>query len=87
MSTPFGQLIAARSQDPEQCVQKVLALVRKYGGVSSNQRISLDESAWFGAICFLGMNQAAKETATKTTEGNVINVIAGSNSETHSNAS
>lgn len=87
MSTPFGLLIAERANDPQRCVDKVLQLMQRYGGVSSNQRMSLDEAAWFGAICFLGMNDAAKAQTTKQKDGNVINVIAGSDAEASSNAS
>lgn len=87
MSTPFGLLIAQRANDPQRCCEKAVQILNRYGGVSSNQRMSLDEAAWLGAICFLGLNDAAKQQMTKTKEGNVINVIAGSGVEATSNAS
>lgn len=87
MSTPFGLLVAERSNDLERACSKALEVLNRYAGVSSNQRMSLDEASWLASIVFIAMNDAQKQQFAKKKDGNVINVIADSSAEASSNAS
>lgn len=89
---PFAMLIQTRAQDVERTVREAMKVMERYAGVSSRKTITLDEAAWLGAICYLGLNEAAKTNLSRsvdiqTGETNVHNVVAGSGTEVKSDAS
>ncbi len=57
---PFGLLIQERSKNVERCAEQCNRVLQKYQMSSGRQSITLDEAAWFGAIVFLGMQEALK---------------------------
>jgi hypothetical protein len=90
MSAPFVALCQARMNNVERCAKEIVARLEKWKLMSGDKMVSLDEVAWLGALlCKAGLAPGVdgKESVTKTQEGNVIEVTAGSGLRSKDSAS
>ena len=76
---PFIELVRDRCADPQKAAAEAVARLERWQFLSSSQKVSLDEIAWFGAVFALAGVHAESITnqIEKKVEGNVTTVIAG----------
>lgn len=58
--TPFGKLVAERARDPQRCVRECNKFIKRYGPVSADMNVSLEQVACLAAVVYLGFVEASK---------------------------
>lgn len=79
---PFAQLVAERCEDPHKAAVEAMARLQRWTMISGGKLVSLDEVAWLGAVFALAgqyvvnKTEPEKSAVEKSTEGNVVTVVA-----------